>query len=129
VRYFLTARNANGSGRYIAGELIADPDIEGTGAHLRRPALWNLWIDDDVPTDDDVVRYRLDEMMLEDWGPSAFLAWTYQDDRQHEAVCHAEMSELVREELNARAELGDERAVELLEEGWSLEERIRHVWH
>lgn len=128
MRYFLTARTANGTGRYITGELIADPDIEGAGANLRRPALWNLWVDDDIPTDDDVVRYRLDELMLEDWGPSAFLAWTHQDDWQHEAVCYAEMSELVREELMARVEQGDERAFELLQQDSSLEERMGHVW-
>ena len=128
VRYFLTVRTANGNGRYITGELIADPDLEGTATSLSRPALWNLWVDDDVPTDDDVVRYRLDELLLEDWGPSAFLTWKRGDDRHHDAVCHAEMSELVLGELRARAERGDERARQLLEEGVSIEERIRHAW-
>ncbi len=128
VRYFLTALTANGSGRYIAGELIADPDFEGTGANLHRPALWNLWIDDDVPTGDDIVRYRLEELLLEDWGPSALLDWKRGDDRKHDAVCYAEMSELVCRELRARAERGDDRALELLEEGCSLEQRICHLW-
>jgi len=128
VRYFLTARTTNDSGRYIAGELIADPDIEGTGPSLHRPALWNRWIDDDVPIGDDVVRYRLEELLLEDWGPGALLDWKRLDDRKHDAVCYAEMSELVCGELRARAERGDERALELLEEGCSLEQRIGHVW-
>ena len=94
MRYFLTARTANGTGRYITGQLIADPDIEEAGANLRRPALWNLWVDDDIPTDDVVVRYRLYECRR--LGPVNRRGCP-KTTGSTEAGRLAEMSELVRE--------------------------------
>lgn len=128
MRYFLTVPRTNGHGRYITGELAADPDFEGSGASLKRPALWNIWVDDDVPRDDGVVRYRRDELLLEEWGPAALRAWEAFDDSQHDRTCWDSISELVYQELIHKAKLGDERAIDLLAPGHSLEERMQHAW-
>jgi hypothetical protein len=128
VRYFLTVPEADRSGRYITGELAADPDYEGRTPSLSRPALWNLWIDDDVPCNDDVVRYRRDELLLEDWGPAALQAWEAGDDTRHDRTCWESINDLVHQELRHRAERGDKRAIELLVPGHTLEERVLHVW-
>jgi hypothetical protein len=128
VRYFLTVPRADGPGRYITGELAADPDFEQSSFTIKRPALWNIWVDDDVRRDDEVVRYRREELLLEDWGPAALHAWEMRDDSEHDRTCWNNINTLVHQELIHKAKLGDERAIELLAPGHSLEERMLHAW-
>jgi hypothetical protein len=128
VRYFLTVPRADGPGRYITGELAADPDYENSTFSLKRPALWNIWVDDEVRRDEEVVRYRREELLLEDWGPAALHAWLMRDDAEHERTCWDSINTLVHQELIHKAKLGDERAIELLVPGHSFEERMLHAW-
>jgi hypothetical protein len=128
VRYFLTVPRPDGIARYITGELAADPDYEGTTFVLNRPALWNLWIDDDIPSNDDVVRYRRDELLLETWGPAALEAWEAGDDTHHDRWCRDNINALVEQELRHKAAQGDRRAIELMQPGHTLQERMLHAW-
>jgi hypothetical protein len=128
VRYFLTVPRVDGPGRYITGELAADPDYEDSALSLKRPALWNIWVDDDVPRDDEVVRYRREELLLEDWGPAALHAWEMRNDSEHDRTCWDNIRGMVHRELINKAKLGDQRAIELLSPGHSFKERMHHAW-
>lgn len=115
--WYLTEPRIDGDGRYIWGEIEADPLLEGQGT---------AGLMDQTPTNtfllghghplglSTTVRYTEALLLAESWGPSALAAWRSGDDSAHDAAFWAIVDDTLQGFVEDEVTMGDPRAEALV---------------